>query len=75
MRFGPPQSPGIEILLTLLESVVHIPMNGCCPGGPKEANSEMEISMQEGYLRVLWGRRAMDKKGKRQEPAEGVIKL
>lgn len=55
MRFGPPQSPGIEILLTLLESVVHIPMNGCCPGGPKEANSEMEISMQEGYLRVLWG--------------------
>lgn len=49
MRFGPPQSPGIKIISTLLQSIVLIPVYSCCGVAPKEADPWMEISMQEGY--------------------------
>lgn len=75
MRFGSLQSPGIEILQTLLQSVVPIPMIGYCGGVPQEVDSEMEITIQEGYQGVLQGSTAVDRRGKKQEPAEGVVKL
>ena len=49
LRFGTPQSPGIKIISTLLQSVVLIPMNDCCGVSPKEADPWMEISLQKGY--------------------------